>query len=275
LVAGNAIGEDLLTKVDRIFVIDSIPLSVTISTNPATICVNDTFSLVSTPNTNGKSANLSYTWKKNGISISNTQANVYGLTPNTLDKYQLFVQSSTRCVTPNPAQSVIISPKTKGVKTISVSCNLDTLKASPSGTGTFTWYKNGIVVGTGQKFKASQIGLYRCVYNENGCQSDSSAMIILKSVGNAVVANSLLHIFPNPTFENDITIQIPNITSENCELRITDLVGKEVLNYSNHTIKQSLGNIKVERNKFYTSGLYIAQLIINHKVVQTQKIEVN
>ncbi|MEY4315101.1 MAG: hypothetical protein RI977_478, partial [Bacteroidota bacterium] len=33
-----------------------------------------------------------------------------------------------------------------------------------------------IVVGTGQKFKASQIGLYRCVYNENGCQSDSSAI---------------------------------------------------------------------------------------------------
>lgn len=199
LVAGNAIGEDLLTKVDRIFVIDSISLSVTISTNPATICVNDTFSLVSTPNTNGKSANLSYTWKKNGISISNTQANVYGLMPNTLDKYQLFVQSSTRCVTPNPAQSAIISPKTKGVKTISVSCNLDTLKASPSGTGTFTWYKNGIVVGTGQKFKASQIGLYRCVYNENGCQSDSSAIIILKSVRNAVVANSLLQIFPNPS----------------------------------------------------------------------------
>ena len=55
------------------------------------------------------------------------------------------------------------------------------------------------MVGTGQKFKASQIGLYRCVYNENGCQSDSSAMIILKSVGNAVVANSLLHIFPNPS----------------------------------------------------------------------------
>ena len=134
--------------------------------------------------------------------MTKTTANLYGLTPSTSDKSQLYVQSTTQCVRPNPAQSAIFTPSTKGIKTISVSCNLDTLKATPLGTGTYNWYKNGVKVGTGQKFKPSQTGLYRCVYDENGCQSDSSAVIILKSIGAHNMVVSVIHLFPNPANRN-------------------------------------------------------------------------
>lgn len=226
LTASNAIGEDQLSKINRIVVIDSIPVSISIQSNPAVVCVNDTFSLTSTVNSNGKSIQTSFSWKKNGASLANTTANLYGLIPNTSDKYQLFVQSTTRCVTPNPGQSVIFSPSTKGIKTITVSCNLDTLKAMPLGTGTYNWYKNGVKVGTGQRFKPNQIGLYRCVYDENGCQSDSSAVIVLKSIGANKLVASTITVFPNPA-KGLITIK--GLISPG-SVRIYNALGQLVLN---------------------------------------------
>ena len=222
LTASNAIGEDQLSKINRIFVIDSIPLTISIQTNPAVVCVNDTFSLTSTVNANGKTIVAAYSWNKNGTTLANTNAHLHGLTPNTADKYQLFVQSTTRCVTPNPAQSAIVSPNTKGIKTITVSCNMDTLKAVPLGSGTYNWFKNGVKVGTGQKFKPSETGLYRCVYDDNGCKSDSSAIIILKSIDSRNLAVEAVSVYPNPA-KGQFSIQG---LSELGEIRIFNAVGQ-------------------------------------------------
>lgn len=224
LFASNAIGEDQLTKVNRVFVIDSIPMTVSIQSNPATVCVNDTINITSSVNTNGNKVSLSYSWKKNGVALSNTQDKLFGLTPNVLDKYQLLVTSTTRCVTPSTAMSAIMSPKTIGVKTVAVSCNLDTLKAANVGPGTYNWYKNGTLVGSGQKFKPNQTGLYRCVYVENGCQSDSSSILILKSIGSKPPINNMVLVYPNPANDQLIIKGMLQIA----EIKIYNAVGRLV-----------------------------------------------
>ena len=97
------------------------------------------------------------------------------------------------------SSSNVVTIKTYGVKTIAVSCNLDTLKANNVGTGTYTWFNNGVMVGTGRLLKATKVGNYRCVYTENGCNSDSSAILILKSVNDRnIEANQFLVVYPNP-----------------------------------------------------------------------------
>jgi hypothetical protein len=224
LFASNAIGEDQLTKINRVFVIDSIPMTVSIQSNPATVCVNDTFNITSSVNTNGNKVSLSYSWKKNGVALSNTQDKLFGLTPNVLDKYQLLVTSTTRCVTPSTAMSAIMSPKTTGVKTVVVSCNLDTLKAANVGPGTYNWYKNGTLVGSGQKFKPNQTGLYRCVYVENGCQSDSSSILILKSIGSKLPTNNMVLVYPNPANDQLIIKGMQQYV----EIKIYNAVGRLV-----------------------------------------------
>lgn len=227
LWASNAIGEDQLTKVNSIYVIDSIPMTVSIKTNPAVICVNDTFSIESSVNTNGKTVALSYSWKKNGLTQSNTGSNWYGLQPNSSDKFQLFVQSTTQCVTPNPANTAIVSPVMQGVKTLTVSCNLDTLKAANVGSGTYNWYKNGVLVGSGRLFKPNSIGLYRCMYVENGCKSDSSAIIILKSlIAHDPKTMNIIAMYPNPA--NDF-VMISGKGLNGCRLKVLDINGREVI----------------------------------------------
>jgi PKD repeat protein len=254
MIASNAIGEDQLTKVNRLFVIDSIPVTVSIQTNPAIVCVNDTFSIASSLLSNGKNINATYVWKKNGISLSNSQAQLYGLTPNATDKYQLFVQSTVRCVVPNPAQSAVVSPQIKGVKTISVSCNLDTLKAVNGGSGTYNWYRNGIFVGSGQKFKPSQTGLYRCVYDENGCKSDSSAIIVLKSLSAKALGMNSVSIYPNPA--NNM-IYISGLMPQGV-LKIWNSVG--TLMYVSDQLVESKTQVNV---RDWSEGIYYVELCDN------------
>lgn len=63
-----------------------------------------------------------------------------------------------------------------------VSRNYDTLFATASGTGLYTWYRNGVFSGNGKEYRAPQNGGYRCVYTENNCPSDSSALIVFNSL---------------------------------------------------------------------------------------------
>jgi PKD repeat protein len=199
LSVSNAVGDDVMVKTNKIFVIDTIPLIVTLATNPAILCRNDTFSLRSTVNAEAKGLVLSYSWMKNSVVTSATMPNIYGISPNNGDAFKVTVSTKSACVIPNPAMSSVVTIKTYGVKTITVSCNLDTLKAANVGTGLYTWYKDGISVGTGRLFKATKVGNYRCVYTENGCNSDSSAILMLKSVGTGKIdMKQFLVIYPNP-----------------------------------------------------------------------------
>ena len=199
LNVSNSVGDDVMTKTNRIVVIDTIPVSLNLSTLPGILCRNDTFSLVSGLNSAASGLQMTYSWVKNSVAISSTNANIYGVTPVNGDTYKVSVSTKTACVIPNPASSNVVTIKTYGVKTIAVSCNLDTLKANNVGTGTYTWFNNGVMVGTGRLLKATKVGNYRCVYTENGCNSDSSAILILKSVNDRnIVANQFLVVYPNP-----------------------------------------------------------------------------
>jgi hypothetical protein len=101
---------------------------------------------------------------------------------------------------------------------------MDTLKAANVGTGTYAWFNNGVKVGTGRLLKATKVGNYRCVYTDNGCNSDSSSILMLKSVGGKMLdVNQMFVIYPNPAKD------ILNVTvSEPGDLMLYDLKGRLV-----------------------------------------------
>jgi hypothetical protein len=154
-------------------------------------------------------------------------------------------------VTPNPVNSNILGVQTRGVKTISVSCNLDTLKAANVGTGTYNWYKNGVLVGTGRLFKPSTIGIFRCLYVENGCKSDSSALIVLKSLSNSNVKDHYTVIYPNPV-SDVLTIQI----RESSCIRIYNSVGGIVFQNCPSQIGQQTSNVNNINVGDWATGTY-------------------
>ena len=222
LSVSNSLGDDVMVKMNRIVVIDTIPLIVNLVTNPAILCRNDTFSLRSTVNAAAKGLVLSYSWTKNSVVTSATKQNIYGISPNNGDAFRVTVNTKSACVIPNPSMSSVVTIKTYGVKSITVSCNLDTLKAANVGTGTYTWYKDGISVGTGRLLKATKVGNYRCVYTENGCNSDSSAILMLKSVGTGKIdMNQFLVIYPNPA-KDVLNVSV----TEPGKLKLMDVAGR-------------------------------------------------
>lgn len=79
-----------------------------------------------------------------------------------------------------------------------VSRNYDTLFASHSGGGTFTWYLNGQFSGSGKVYRAPANGTYKCIYTENNCASDSSQALVFNSLNTSGVNPLLGNVYPIP-----------------------------------------------------------------------------
>ncbi len=185
LEATNTLGSDVLTKIDFIEVSDSITFSANLISSKGIYCVNDTFSLTIYLNADSilNKDSLSYSWKKNNATISAANTiSLWGLKPNMLDKYQAIISSSQYCVSP---KLVTVSDTIKsiyGVKNLAITRFMDTLTAENVGSGDYVWFKNGIEVDRGRIIKAKSNGSYRCVYTENGCNSDSSNILNFNSL---------------------------------------------------------------------------------------------
>jgi hypothetical protein len=106
-------------------------------------------------------------------------------------------------------------------------------------------------VGSGRLFKPSTIGIYRCLYVENGCKSDSSALIVLKSLSNSNVKDHYTVIYPNPV-SDVLTIQI----RESSCIRIYNSAGRNVFQNCPSQIGQQTSNVKKIDVKDWATGTY-------------------
>jgi len=258
LTVSNSVGDDMMTKTNRINVIDTVPLIVSLATNPSILCRNDTFSLISSVNTAAKGLVLNYSWMKNSVATTATTPSIYGVTPTNGDTYKFTVSTKAACVITSPTSSNVVTIKTYGVKTVAVSCNMDTLKAANVGTGTYTWYKNGVSIGSGRIIKATKVGNYRCVYTENGCNSDSSLVLMLKSVGNGKIdINQLLVIYPNPA-KDFLNVSV----TEPGKLKLMDVGGRLIREWN--IAEKGLHNLSLE-------GIPAGQAIVKFETVSQFK----
>jgi len=144
-------------------------------------------------------ASPAWSWFLNGTSIAGTASSVAIPLPLNGDKVWAKITVAGPCVKPantifSDTSTLVINPKPS---TPSVSRNYDTLFSSNVGAGTYTWYRNGVVKGTGRQLKTNQNGTFKCVYAELGCNSDSSSAIIFNSLGTNGFGDFQM-LYPNP-----------------------------------------------------------------------------
>ncbi len=111
---------------------------------------------------------------------------------------QVFVPG--KCILP---QNLITSSKialniNPKPATPTITLSWDTLYASNVGAGTYTWYRNGTAVGTGNIKKLTQHGGYRCVLTNNGCGSDSSNLVTFNSLAVDEISAKNARLYPVP-----------------------------------------------------------------------------
>jgi hypothetical protein len=123
-----------------------------------------------------------------------------------------------------------------------VNRNFDTMKAVNQGSGVYRWFNGKNLAGTGRLFRATANGSYRCVYEENGCASDTSDAIVFNSLRLNDFLNAPM-LFPNPAVN---VVQIPG----NC--------GKIAEIYTMNGVLVS--SIPVEQNQSGSSILGITSL---------------
>jgi hypothetical protein len=196
LTATNAIGSNFIVKSNWVTVTDTVPFSATVNMSRNGFCNGDTFTLsVNIPSELQGTIN-NYNWFKNQNTIGNSET--VNTTVQKNDSFYVAVSSNKKCVSPGNFSSKIVKPTIYGFNgEILVSRDMDTLMAANVGNGTYYWFNNGTLVGTGRIYMAKSNGVYRCLYEENGCASDSSQTLVFNSL-RLQDFNSLQVLFPNP-----------------------------------------------------------------------------
>ena len=130
----------------------------------------------------------------------------------------------------------------------------------------YVWQKNGVNV-AGQttgvlnltNITTSNAGTYTCVMNnECGTTTTMPINITVNCLGVNTIANleKAIKLYPNPTNSN-LTIELPtNIDVKITSLKVTDLLGKEVLLSNNGTTNMDVSHL--------SNGIYILTLETNY-----------
>lgn len=180
LTVKNQIGSDSLTRNSFILVTDTIANQVVLSASRTEVCNFDTFTIMAAYPAQLVGSNLQFKWNIAGVDSINTNSSYTVIAKNN-QNYSVQLTTDKYCASPsvvnNNVVSVNIVPKTP-----LVSRNFDTLFVLSNDPGTYNWYRNGTFVGTGKSLKANQNGKYRAVLVNNGCVSDSSAIIDFNSL---------------------------------------------------------------------------------------------
>lgn len=199
-------------------------------------------------------SNPSWNWFKNGNPESGNAAVLSIATPSSGDKYWATVNVAGPCVRPaNQINSDTITLVVNNTPiTPLVTRNFDTLFAQNIGSGTYQWFKGGVLAGNGRVYRATSNGNYRCVYTENGCASDTSQTILFNSLGLNELSK-LQVLFPNPASS---FVMLPAEFSTNGRAVIFDSKGSLVKEIS---LKNAINNTFRVEIKDLLPGSYVIQ----------------
>jgi len=210
------------TAVVKPNVIDIVNASAKLSSGAA--CVGRPLTISVAGTNTGSSP--SWNWFKNGNPESGNLPTLSIPSPANGDKYWATVNVSGPCVRPtnlinSDTVSLVINNTPAAPQ---VTRNFDTLFAQNMGSGTYQWFKAGVLAGNGRIFRATSNGNYRCVYTENGCASDTSQTLIFNSLRLQDIGN-LQVLYPNPA---SLFVMLPAESSVNSYAVIFDSKGSLV-----------------------------------------------
>jgi hypothetical protein len=132
----------------------------------------------------------------------------------------------------------------------------DSLESSVAGTS-YVWRLNGSVISgaSSQKYLSAASGVYTVeVGNSSGCKTMSDPFTYLRIgiVENTIAWNA--NIFPNPTISGKVTVELRNIMSEKADVKVYDMLGKEVMRSTIET-NFNMANFEVDLSDNQT-GIY-------------------
>jgi hypothetical protein len=232
---------------------------------PTTVCQPNTVTL-------NASAGSSWLWS-NG-------ATTQSITVSTSGNYSVLVTNASGCVSdasasipvsisPQPAVSITASPYTRLLPGLQTTL---TANASPAGTYTYAWFKNGNVVpgANGNKINVNleQLGSYSVRVTNSGNCSNTSALVNI-----ADSASNRLFILPNPTNGQFDVIYHSSSATNTHTLRIFDSKGAIVYS-NNYPINAPYQRMRVDM-RTAGGGTYFVTLFNNTgKRVATGKVVV-
>ena len=199
-------------------------------------------------------ANPIWNWFKEGSPETGNTSSLTISAPVNGVKYWATINVAGPCVRPNnlifsDTATIVLNNTPSSPQ---VSRNFDTLFAQNLGTGTYQWFKAGVLAGTGRIFRAPSNGNYNCVYTENGCASDSSQTLFFNSLSLQDI-RTLEVLFPNPAYSH---IMLPAESNEGAVANIYDSKGSllKVVTLKNAINK----SIRVDISSL-NPGMYIIQ----------------
>ncbi|MDO8998737.1 MAG: T9SS type A sorting domain-containing protein [Bacteroidota bacterium] len=240
-------------------VIGAAPPTVSVTNSSSTLCAGSSVTLTATGNA------TTYAW-------SSSVTNGVGFTPTATAIYTVVGTGSNSCQTSaTTAVNVNQSPTVTAVSNTSILCTGQTATLTANGAITYTW--NTASTNTTIAVTPSITSNYTVTGTDiNGCLN---AFVITQSVSACTGLDKLsksdvsLNIYPNPAVDF-VIIEAPELQYEsNCELKITDVLGREVL-----ALPLTDGKTEINIQNF-NKGLYTIQLFNRNSLLSTNKLIVN
>ena len=239
----------------------------TISSSNTVICQGDT-AVFNASVINGGSTPV-YQWNVNGVNAGTNSAVFSSSSINNGDVVACIINSSNVCASGNPATSnsltVTVNPLPPTPVITQVSSNLSSSAASGN-----HWYNTstGIITGaTGTTYSPATSGSYYVIVTDgNGCNSDTSNVIVFIYTGINEINNETFTVYPNPN-KGDFNIDLNAFGNKNITIEIFDVLGNRLLDEhaTGRSTKISFGNFK--------SGVYFIK-VSGENTSHVQKIMV-
>jgi hypothetical protein len=172
---------------------------------------------------------------------------------------------------PNTAgcDSVITIGLTIDTVDITTMLSAATLQSNASGA-TYQWIDcgngNAVIPGeTNQAFSPSVNGNYAVIVTQNSC-TDTSACVMVLSVGISTPGQTEISVLPNPTTGNVVVMQNGTFTS--ATITLFDVQGKKIVQQSN----VSGTNIAIDMAD-QPAGIYFLEVLQDGKAVRTKVVK--
>ena len=134
----------------------------------------------------------------------------------------------------------------------------------------YQWYRNDTLMtgATGSAVNITDLATYKLeIFDNNKCSNFSDSYIVTTGVNDEIINESSINIIPNPT-DGKINLTLGNFTG-NAEVRITDVMGKEIFNGLYNADEKMMGIDLTNQS----SGMYFVKVLINNKVFISKVIK--
>ncbi len=183
--------------------------------------------------------------------------NATTVTAFTTREYRALV--STGCNTDTTATLTVTIDVMPEKPSISNPTGTDSLICSED-AASYVWYKGGVVISgaTAKVYMPTESGSYQVeVANASSCKTLSDVLIHYMTGLTSVELDAALKLYPNPTKDGNIMIEMSSTNIKNVKVVVMDMIGKVVAE-TNSALNN--GAIQIQLGEHATAGVYFVTI---------------